>query len=58
MFGNCIFTATGSSRPVGEALEDKMALWTCPIEAAANGTRSKLVKLFAQEGPRAAVMTC
>jgi len=58
MFGNCIFTATGSSLPVGEALEDRMALWTCPIEAAANGIRSKLLKLLAQEGPRAVVMTC
>lgn len=52
MFGNCIFTATGASFPVGEAFAVKVAEWTCPIEAAANGSLSKLAKWSPHEGPK------
>lgn len=57
MFGNWIFTATDSGRPVGDVEGASVAVWTCPIDAAANGRRSKLVKFVAQSAPRELLMT-
>lgn len=58
MFGNCILTATGSSLPVGDDAADNVAEWTCPIDAAANGTRSKDENCSSHDGPNEEVITC
>jgi hypothetical protein len=55
MFGNWIFTATFLSLPSDGA---RIAVCTCPIEAAANGIRSNDVKCDDQDGPRDVVRTC
>ena len=58
IFGNWIFTATGSSRPVGDIPAAKTAVWTWPIEAAAKGILSKFTKSSDQEEPKELVKTC
>ena len=52
MFGNWIFTATRSGRPVGETGDASTAWWTCPIEAAAKGIGLKLANEERHDGPR------
>ena len=58
ILGNWIFTATRSSLPVGDTAAARTAVCTCPMDAAANGIRSKETKFSAQDGPRAVCMTC
>ena len=57
MFGNWIFTATRSGRPVGETGEASTAWWTCPIEAAAKGIGLKIVNEERHDGPREEAIT-
>lgn len=58
ILGNWILTATRSSLPVGDTEGERIAVWTCPMDAAAKGIRSKEIKLSVHDGPRALVMTC
>lgn len=58
ILGNCIFTATRSSLPVGDIGAARTAVCTCPMDAAANGIRSKDTKLSDHDGPSAVCMTC
>lgn len=51
MFGNWIFTATFAGLPVGDACAASTAECTCPMDAAAKGSRSNESKLACQEGP-------
>ena len=51
MFGNWIFTATFAGLPVGDACAASTAEWTCPMDAAAKGSRSNDSKLACQERP-------
>jgi hypothetical protein len=57
MSGNWIFTATRAAAPVGESAAASVAVWTCPMEAAAKGTRSNDVNALAQSSPRDLVRT-
>lgn len=57
MFGNWIFTATRSGRPVGETGGASTAWWTCPIEAAAKGIGLKSANEERHDGPREEVIT-
>ena len=51
MFGNWIFTATFAGSPVGDACAASTAECTCPMDAAAKGSRSNVSKLSCQAGP-------